>query len=162
MMDTQGVLQAPRPQPTNAPFSGRKHKIYLVIGIIISLLIIFLSIGLATTRTSWFGRAQTPGAAGVLSRENSYVFASPVSTLADGSSLIRITVFLLTTEGLGVSGAEVGLSSEPSLTVAKTQSQTDSVGRAIFDLSAANPGDYTITAEAQGVILPQKVSVSFR
>jgi hypothetical protein len=46
--------------------------------------------------------------------------------------------------------------------ISETQPMTDNLGRAIFDLTSSNPGNYTIIAEASGVTLPQQVSISFQ
>ena len=97
-----------------------------------------------------------------MSLENSYVFASPTSALSDGSSMIRITVFLLNTVGLGVSQERISLKVAGNVNIAQTQPLTDTTGRAIFDLTSSSPGRYKITAEAEGVSLPQTVSVDFQ
>ncbi len=141
------------------------HKIIILSGIIISLLVVILAVTIANSRNSFFGRAAyTPSisrnAAG-LSLENSYLFASPLSASADGSSLIRITVIILNDVGLGVTSQKVVLKSTGAVTIAETQPVTDSLGRAIFDLTANSPGNYTISAEVSNAPLPQTVSISF-
>lgn len=91
------------------------------------------------------------------------MFASPIQALADGVSSIRITVFLLDNQGLGVEGEVVDVQPQQGvLTTAKIQPITDTFGRAYFDVTSNNGGSYTILAEAGGVILPQKVGISFR
>lgn len=138
------------------------HRLFIASGIIIAVIVILLSVTLATSRTSWFGRAQTPTTSTALSRENSYIFASPITAAADGTSIIRITVFILNNQGLGVGGLSVELKTSGPVQIAKTQAVTDTLGRAIFDVTSTSRADYTIRAEVSGVSLPQSVSVSFQ
>lgn len=138
------------------------QKLFILAGILISIIIILSSVSLAVNRISYSGRAQVPTSTAVFSRENSYLFASPISAIADGKSIIRITVFVLNNQGLGVGGLRLKLDVGSAVNVAETQPLTDSFGRAIFDLTSQISGNYTIAAESQGESLPQSVSISFR
>jgi|DewCreStandDraft_4_1066084.scaffolds.fasta_scaffold01229_45 hypothetical protein len=145
---------------------NNKHKVYLAGGVIFSLILILMAINIATQRLSYFGRASAPGGVSIgnadLSLENSYVFASPLSAASDGVSIIRVTVFLLNNQGLGVAGKNVNLKITGNLNVASIQPTSDNMGRAIFDLTSNTPGSYTVSAEIEGALLPQTVSISFR
>lgn len=114
-------------------------------------------------RISYFGRAssQTNGSP-ILSRENSYVFVSPVTASANGTSVVRVTVYILNSQGMGIPGQKVTITTSKPLTIGQTNPVTDTFGRAIFDLTASNPADYTISAAVAGVSLPQTVSVLFQ
>lgn len=139
------------------------HKLFLISGIGFSLMLILLAFSVASNRTSWFGRAQTPSGGGLFSRENSYLFASPITATADGTSLIRVTAFILNSQGLGVAGQKVELRiSAGAVNLSSIQPLTDTFGRATFDMTATTPGTYTIHAEVGGVAVPQAVSVSFQ
>ena len=138
------------------------HKLFLVTGIGFSLMLILLAFSVASNRTSWFGRAQTPSGGGLFSRENSYLFASPITASADGVSLIRVTAFILNSQGLGVAGEKVDLRISGPVNLSQVQPLTDTFGRATFDMTAKTPGTYTIHAEVGGVAVPQAVSVSFQ
>ncbi len=141
-----------------------RRNIYFLIGIVFSLILILVAVTIATQRSSFFGRASGPsagGGSGLLSLENSYLFASPVQASADGESSIRVTAFIMNSQGLGIAGQKVGLKYSGNLRLSEVQAVTDTFGRAIFDLSANTPGSYTITGEVGGVSLPQTVSVSF-
>lgn len=145
----------------------QNHQLYILSGISLSILLIIVAYTIASGRTSTSGRAST--ASGSVSRgiadlsvENSYVFASPVAADADGSSIIRITAFLLSAQGLGISGAKVQLKLDASVKISQNEPVTDAFGRATFDLISSTRGDYTISAEAEGALLPQKVAISFR
>jgi hypothetical protein len=138
------------------------HKYYIFGGITVAIFMVFLSVTLAITRTSSTSRAAAPQSQFIISRENSYVFASPVSAASDGVTPVRITVFLLNNQGLGVEAQKVILGVPSTITVSGVQDVTDSFGRAIFDLTSKDPGSYTISASASQISLPQSVSISFR
>lgn len=138
------------------------HTLFLISGIGFSLMLILLAFSVAQNRTSWFGRAQTPSGTGLFSRENSYLFASPITALADGTSLIRVTAFILSPQGLGVAGQKVDIRVSGPVNLSSVQPITDTFGRATFDVAATSPGAYTIHAEVAGVAVPQTVSVSFQ
>ncbi|MBI4990995.1 Ig-like domain-containing protein [Candidatus Gottesmanbacteria bacterium] len=141
-----------------------RRNIYFLIGIVFSLILILLAVTIATQRSSFFGRASGPAASGspLLSLENSYLFASPITAQANGESSIRVTAFVMNSQGLGIVGQKVVLKYNGSLAVSEVQGVTDTFGRAIFDLTGNTPGSYTISGEVGGVSLPQTVSVSFR
>jgi len=134
--------------------------------ILLALLLLLFSLGglvmVISQRTSLFGRAYTPGnAGGLVSLENSYLFASPLSARPDGQEKIRITVFLLDSSGRGVAGQTVFLGQNERLTISPVQSTTDELGRAIFDISSQTAGEYLIEAQAGNEILPQRVKITF-
>jgi len=119
-------------------------------------LVIFVS-----QRTTFFGRAYTPGGGTNFSSQNSYLFASPLRATADGQEKIRITVFLLDSSGRGVAGQKVLLGQNERLTISPVQSTTDELGRAIFDISSQVAGEYLIEARVGNEILPQRIKISF-
>lgn len=141
------------------------HRFYLVGILLTALFLIFVAFTVIKNRVSTSGRASSGAAGnpiGILSRENSYTFVSPVSAKSDGKSLIRVTVFILNNQGLGLAGQKVSLRIKGGDSdITPVQPETDAFGRAIFDVSSQNPGDYTITAETGGAELPQAVKVSF-
>lgn len=141
------------------------HRIYILGGLVLSILLIIIALAIANTRTSSSGRAGSAGgsiSSGKLSPENSYLFASPISAEADGSSPIRITVILLDAKGLGVVNQLITLKSSGNTIISPIQPMTDNFGRAIFDVISNSAGDHTINAEASGVSLSQTVSMTFR
>ena len=138
------------------------YRLYIISGIILSLVIVVSAITLASNRTSFTSKAAQQGQISLLSGQNSYLFASPASAVADGESMIRLTVFIMDSQGLGVSGQKVKINLSAPVTIQDTQPLTDSFGRAIFDMTASDPGNYTISAEVSGVTLPQQVTVTFR
>jgi len=138
----------------------------LVLAIIV-LLILLLSLGAGVfyinQRTIFWGRAFTPGAGvGEVVLDNSYLFASPLSAQANGKEKIRITVFLLDSQGKGVPGKVVFLGENESLRVDSVQAVSDNLGRVVFDVSSFSPVDYLIEASVDNQVLPQRVKVNFK
>jgi len=136
--------------------------------VLILIVVFFLLFSLAglvffiSQRTTFFGRAYTPrGTSGLVSVENSYLFASPLTARADGQEKIRLTVFLLDSSGRGVAGMPVFLGQDERLTIYPTQPLTDELGRAFFDISATTAGTYLIEARAENKVLPQRLKLTF-
>ena len=93
--------------------------------------------------------------------ENSYLFVSPLNAKANGDERIRVTVFILNDQGLGVLGRSISLSSDINLTQETVQGLTDAVGKAVFDIQAKKPGDYYLDVKVDGTGLPQKARLVF-
>lgn len=93
--------------------------------------------------------------------ENSYLFASPLRAKADGMEKIRLTVFLLDGNGMGVAKKTVEVNRETNLNVEEIQKVTDDSGKAVFDISAAVSGQYFLAAKTEGKEMAQKVRVVF-
>ena len=90
------------------------------------------------------------------------MFISPLSAAANGEEKIRLTVFVLNDQGLGIGGKQVVLGEDERLTIDQIQPMTDEYGRAIFDISCGNTGDYYIEASVDKKILPQRLKLMFR
>lgn len=93
--------------------------------------------------------------------ENSYMFVSPLKAKANNIERIRVTVFILNDQGLGVSGKPVEISRNSSITIEVSQGLTDDYGKAVFDVTSANPGEYYLEVTAEGKVLPQRAHLSF-
>lgn len=94
-------------------------------------------------------------------KENSYLFASPIQAKGDSQEKIRITVFILDGQGLGVSQQPVTLNTPPEVSITPLQPTTDELGKATFDLSCNHPGKFQITAKTDTLDLPQKITILF-
>lgn len=130
------------------------------------LLIILLILGLTTTiflvtQTTIFKSRANSTSSHLPVRENSYLFASPIQAKADGQEKIRVTVFLLDSNGLGVSQQTVTLKVPSILQVETIQSVTDDLGKATFNLSSSTPGKFEISASTPTLILNQKINLLF-
>ena len=137
----------------------------ILVGLII---LVFLLISLGVTiifvrqRTAFFGRATAPSVGGEIALDNCYLFASPLQAQANGSEKIRVTAFILDSQGKGVTGEAVFLGQDERLEITPVQTITDNLGRAIFDISSKTPVDYLIEARVGNKVLLQRVKVSFR
>ncbi len=129
-------------------------------------LIFFLIILL--TFTFYFGLYESRfyiGRAGIsqqsFSVDNSYLFVTPLRAKANGIEKIRVNVFILNNQGLGVMGKEVFLGVDQRINIEAIQGVTDNYGKAIFDVSSTTPGEYYLEVKVDGKILPQKAHLSF-
>lgn len=152
------------PAPNSKAFipHQNRHSLYIALGIGASLVTVLIALVLMSQRVSFFSSARTPSSQQAISKENSYIFISPISAFADGISIIRVTVFMLSNQGLGVSGQTVKLKTSGPLTVSQVKPVTDDYGRAIFDVTSNNPGNYTLSAGTGDLSLSQTVSISFQ
>lgn len=104
-----------------------------------------------------------------ISLTNSYVFGSPLVAAADGQTKIRVNVFLLNDQGLGVADKRVSLLVKPKTAevagnaqLKEVQPTTDKFGQAVFEVASSFPGQFVATASVEGVELPQTVTLTFR
>ena len=149
--------------PTTEVKRSRKGIVTALVLLLIVLLSLWLTVFFINQRTSFLGRASSPSlSSGEIALDNSYIFASPLSAKAGGKEKIRITVFILDSQGKGVYGQPVFLGEDERLEVREVQSITDNIGRAMFDVSSSVSTDYFIEANVQNQVLPQKVKVSFQ
>lgn len=130
------------------------------------LFIILLILGLATTlllvtQTTIFRSKASNTDSHLPVKENSYIFASPIQAKADGKEKIRVTVFLLDSQGLGVSKQPVTLKTPSTVQVEILQNYTDDLGKASFNIYSNTLGKFEISASAPNLNLSQKVSLLF-
>lgn len=134
---------------------------FSVFAVLLLILFLILGIYLVRTRTNVTPKAKGPSIGTIISLENSYVFASPVRAKT-GGDLIRVTVFVLDSQGMGVFDKKVSLgNSNGPLNVSKIQELTDETGKAIFDIGSDTPGTYYLQTSVDGQTLPQKVRITF-
>lgn len=129
------------------------------------VIVIYVVVNLSAGRTTFFGKAVNSG---IFNPANSYVFASPLSVRSGGDK-VRVTVFALDGQGKGTPRKSVAVSCKDpvscqaaGLTFLDVQPQTDTLGRAIYDLTAQTQGKFELQALVDGVIIPQTVTVIFR
>jgi len=135
----------------------KKSFIFLIIFIFV---LIFFSFYFGLYEVRFFkSRASVSQAS--FSVDNSYLFVSPLRAKANGQERIRLTVFILNNQGLGVMGKEVFLSRDSSLSINIIQGQTDNFGKAVFDVTSTKSGEYYLEVSVDGQKLPQKARLSF-
>lgn len=127
---------------------------------------VYVVVTLSQGRTNFFGKASAPG---TFVLENTKVFASPLILKANGSDKLRVTVFVLNSEGRGVSGKSVVINcSDPvicqnaNITFVPVQPSTDNLGQATIDVSSSVAGKYELQASVAGLAAPQTVKVVFQ
>ena len=140
-----------------------KRWITIILLIVFLIIIIYLVANLSAGRTTFFGKAVNSG---VFNATNSYVFASPLTAGIGGENL-RVTVFVLDDRGRGIAGKTVTVNcKDPSscqgVEFKPVQAQTDTLGRALYDISSSAAGKFEIQASAGGISIPQSVTVVFR
>ncbi len=135
------------------------HKPILLIMIILVVLALLGGLFFVYETRFLVGRANI--ITSQLSVENSYLFVSPLQAKVGGQEKIRVTVFLLSGQGLGLAGKQVDLGLDPDLKVETVQASSDNYGKTVFDVSSTKPGEYYLTVKADGQTLPQKAHLSF-
>jgi len=93
--------------------------------------------------------------------DNSYIFSTPSQARANGQEKIRLTVFVLNNQGLGVLGKKVLIETDSSLTIDTIQGSTDNYGKAYFDISATKPAQYYLEIKIDDKALNQKAHLEF-
>lgn len=132
-----------------------------VIYIIILLLIIagfIIAFGLYEVK---FFSSRADVSQATFSIDNSYIFSTPFQARANGQEKIRLTVFILNNQGLGVLGKKIFIGTDPSLNIETIQGITDGYGKAYFDISAMKAGEYFLEIKADDIALNQKAHLIF-
>ena len=93
--------------------------------------------------------------------DNSYVFVAPIRAQADGKEKIRVNIVLLNNQGLGVLGKKIAIATVPGLQIEGIQATTDNFGKAIFDVSSIQKGEFYVEISVEGSPMPQKTHLSF-
>lgn len=130
------------------------------------LLIILLLVALLATLTLVFRTTIFVNRAATYSDNtpilaNSYLFASPLQANTKIGEKIRVTVFILDNQGLGVANQTINLVSQPLLNTEAVSPVTDETGQAVFNLSTSTPGKYTISAKIGQQQIPQSISLTY-
>lgn len=127
--------------------------------LVLLVLVLFSSFFWLYEARFFVGRAAVSSTS--FSVENSYLFVTPLRAKANGQEKIRVTVFVLNNQGLGVAGKKVFLGRDANLTIEEIQALTDDYGKAVFDVAAAAPGEYYLEVKIEDKVLPQKAHLSF-
>ena len=165
-MDNSNLSEKDKVSQPKELTKERSSKKGIILALLILLLLLF-SLGVTVffigQRTTFFGRAfNLSEQTSEVMLENSYLFASPLSALANGKEKIRMTIFLLDSQGRGVLGKPVFLGQHENLSIKAIQPISDNLGRVIFDISASSAADYLIEAKVDNQILPQRVRLNFK
>ena len=134
-------------------------KTLLFLSFLLVILLVFSSFFWLYEAKYLVGRASTIQSA--FSLDNSYVFISPLRAKGDGQEKIRLTVFVLSSQGLGVQGKRVFPASSPSLTIEAVQGLTDEYGKAVFDITSTKQGEYYLDILIEGQKLKQQAHLLY-
>jgi len=133
-----------------------------IIGILLFIIIFMLFSGLFFFYEVRYKSGRASVVVSSIDTDNSYVTYNPLSAKASGKEKIRVTVVILSPQGLGVSGIAVSLSNPgDALKIEAVNGTTDTLGRALFDVSTKTAGEYQIETKAGGASLMQKVTLLF-
>ena len=95
------------------------------------------------------------------SEQNSLIFAWPLSLAADGKSTSEVTVFVRNTDGKGLEGKQVTVTTSVGSFQAGS-AVTDTDGKALFNVSSQSPGVAEINAMVDNKKLLRKITVEFK
>lgn len=93
--------------------------------------------------------------------DNSYIFSTPSQARANRQEKIRLTVFILNNQGLGVLGKKIFVGTDSSLNIEMIQGLTDNYGKAYFDISSTKAGEYFLEIKVDDTALKQKAHLVF-
>ncbi len=134
-------------------------KIFYLLTIVLVVLLAFSGFFWLYEVRYKVGRASVTNYA--FSIDNSYLFVTPLRAKANNQEKIRITVFILNNQGLGVMGRKVFTGMDPSLNIETIQGLTDSYGKTFFDISASKNGEYYLEITVDDTKLREKAHLSF-
>ena len=137
----------------------KRRSLMPVLIVAIVLLVVSGAVYLVRSQTVFQGAASR---ALVYSPANSYIFGSPLTAVANGQEKIKVSVFLLNDQGLGVESKTVDLTTDAGVNIERSQPQTDTTGQAIFYLTSSSVGRYQVKAQSDGQPLPQTITVNFK
>ncbi len=136
----------------------RKQLLFgIILGLVLACAATFF--GLYQGTKYLIGRADISNAS--YSVDNSYIFISPLQATANGQEKIRVTVFILNNQGLGVLGKKVAVKPVQGLSIETVQSLTDQSGKAVFDASSTISGEFYLEVLVDDKSLPQKAHLSY-
>lgn len=93
--------------------------------------------------------------------DSSYIFITPSGARANGQEKIRLTVFILNNQGLGVMGKKIFIGTDPALNIETVQGLTDSYGKSYFDISSTKAADYFLEIKVDDTPLNSKAHLVF-
>ncbi len=129
--------------------------------ILLFLTVLFFFAGLFFFYEARFFSSRASVSRTAFSVDNSYVFVTPLKASSSTQEKIRITVFVLDDQGMGVGQKTVTLSQNSSLQLESYQVSTDTLGRAVFDVSSGKAGEYYLDVSIDQIKLPQKAHLLF-
>lgn len=136
----------------------KNNKLYT--GLIIGVLgIVFVGFMAAKVLPNVFVTLTKAAPASKVSLNNSYLIGGRILAKANGEDKCVVNVFVLDSNGKGVKGTVVDLSGMEGDSMQVT-SGVD--GKAVFEITSAKEGQFTLTAAVGGIPLARTLKVTFR
>jgi hypothetical protein len=146
---------------------GKNRKyLWLLIPLLILILILAISVYFIQKQTFYKSKAYSYTETSVspppssVEIGNSYAFASPLKAKA-GGEYIRVTVYVLDAQGVGIKGKSVEIGQVEGLTINDVQATSDDSGMVYFDISSSKAGLYIVQPIIEGKILNQRINITF-
>lgn len=170
MDDSNTVVISNREEGEKINFFKNKKFFWLQISLLILILGLVLSVYLIQRQTYLKSQAysyteytekpvtQTPSS--VVEISNSYAFASPLKA-GLGGEFIRVTVYVLDAQGMGIKGKSVEIGQVTDLQIKEVLVTTDDTGMAYFDISSSKAGLYIVQPAVEGKPLNQRINITF-
>lgn len=143
-----------------------KKYLWLLVLLLIAILILAVSVYLIQKQTFYKSRAysytetavsQPPDSVEIA---NSYAFASPLRAKA-GGEYIRVTVYVLDAQGVGIKGKTVEIGEVEGLSINDVQGISDDTGMVYFDISSTKAGLFVVQPVVAGRLLNQRINITF-
>jgi len=96
-----------------------------------------------------------------VSIENTYCFASPLKARAASDERIRVTCFLLDSQGIGVSGKTFKVLASGNILIQYQEAVSNSLGKVSADVSSNEIGEYALSFVLDGRVSKQTLTVAF-
>jgi len=133
----------------------------ILLFVILFLVVLFFFAGLFFFYEARFFSSRASTTKGSFSIDNSYIFVTPLKGKANSQERIRVTVFILNDQGLGVPGKTVVIAQDPGIVLDSNQGVTDSLGKVIFDIAGKQAGEYYLEIAVDETKLTQKAHLSY-
>ena len=142
-----------------------KRNIWLVILLLILILFLVVAVYLVQKQIFYKSRAYsyTETVVSPVSNveiANSYAFASPLKAKS-GGEYIRVTVYVLDAQGMGIKGKSVEIGEAEGLEINEVQATSDDTGMVLFDIASTKEGLFIIQPVVDGRILSQRINITF-
>ncbi|KKU30751.1 MAG: hypothetical protein UX46_C0013G0006 [Candidatus Amesbacteria bacterium GW2011_GWC1_46_24] len=142
-----------------------KRNIWLVILLLILILFLVVAVYLVQKQTFYKSRAYSYTETVVspvnnVEIANSYAFASPLKAKS-GGEYIRVTVYVLDAQGMGIKGKSVEIGEAEGLEINEVQATSDDTGMVLFDIASTKEGLFIIQPVVDGRILSQRINITF-
>jgi hypothetical protein len=136
-----------------------KKKKYVTLGLVsLGLVAIYFMAAFVVPRM--FVTLTKAAPATRVSVADSYILGQRILARADGKDKCLINVFILDKSGKGVQGKRVVLEGVEGINAIKDMTGSD--GKASFEITSVEEGQYNITAMVEGIPLTKQVRVTFR